>query len=104
MKKEVKLLYQFADQINRDLIIRRCSSDLYQVQFENCGVTLHAKDSHITYMYGRGSTIDEALIDYAKRISGNILVDIYNPYHIVKHDIPTLSKDTYESRNSRLED
>lgn len=94
MKKEVTLLYQFADQIKRDIIIRRRSSDLYQVQFENCGVILHAKDSHITYMCGRGSTVDEALLDYAKRISGNILVDIYNPYHIVKHRVPDLSKGT----------
>lgn len=90
MKEEIKLLYEFADQIRRDLIIRRRSHNLYQVQFENCGVILHSADTQITYMWGRGSTIEEAIIDYAERISGNILVDIYNPYHIVKHDVPKL--------------
>lgn len=90
MKEEIKLLYEFADQIKRDLIIRRRGQNMYQVQFENCGVTLHPADIQITYMYGRGSTIDEALQDYAERISGSILVDIYNPYHIVKHSVPKL--------------
>ena len=90
MRKEIENLYNFADAIKRDLIIRRCSSSLYHVQFENCGVTLHSADSQITYMHGRGETIENALLDYAERISGNILVDIYNSYHIWKYPIPHL--------------
>ena len=90
MKEEIKLLYDFADEIKRDLIIRRRSAGLYQVQFENCGVIRQSADTQVTYMYGRGSTIEDAVLDYAERISGNILVDIYNPYHIVKHEVPKL--------------
>ena len=93
MKKEIENLYNFADAIKRDLIIRRCSRDLYHVQFENCGVTLHSYDSHITYMHGRGATIEDALLDYAERISGSILVDIYNPYRILKYTVPNLIGD-----------
>lgn len=88
MENRVEKLCNFADQIKRDLIIRSCSAGLYHVQFENCGVAIHFTDSHITYVHGRGSTIEAAMLDYAERISGNILVDIYNPYHIVKYNVP----------------
>ena len=90
MENRVEKLCNFANQIKRDLIIRRCSADLYHVQFENCGVAMHSADSHITYVHGRGTTIEEAMLDYAERISGNILIDIYNPYHILKYEIPDL--------------
>ena len=93
MKKEIEHLYNFADAIKRDLIIRRCSRDLYHVQFENCGVTQCITDSHITYMFGRGATIEDALLDYAERISGSILVDIYNPYRMLKYTVPNLIGD-----------
>ena len=83
-------LVKFSKQIKRDLIIRIRTDDVFTVYFEGCGITFDEKDSTIVYAEGRGSTIAQACNDYAKRVSGKTLVDLHNPYNIIRHDVPNL--------------
>ena len=81
---------EFSKQIKRDIVIRIKTSGTITVYFEGCGITFDEKDSAITYAEGRGATIAQAFNDYAKRISGKMLVDLHNPYNIIRHNVPNL--------------
>ncbi len=66
---------EFADVIGADIVIRRHANqnNRYSAQFDNCEVT--EKDSHILCgTYGDGKTAYAAVLDYAVKIRGMILV------------------------------
>jgi len=79
-------IFDYATKVNRFLRITRRPSGAFQVQFEGAevkyGPLLKAE-------FGLGSTIAEALNDYAARISGRVIVfDAWDEKYRQEYRVP----------------
>lgn len=69
-------LYELADILRKDLVGRRYENQgsRFMVQFERCETKDSPTSGVLSGMYGNGKTWEEAAGDYARAISGKLLV------------------------------
>jgi hypothetical protein len=69
-------IYDFADIIDKDIIIRRYSNqdNGFMAEFENAETKNNKSSCVLEGSYGNGESPEEAIIDYSKKIQGRVLV------------------------------
>lgn len=85
-------LYDFADLIDRPLTITRYSNcQRFTVQFDDCEIK---EDVILTYSYGNGATLSDAVNDYCKQLSGKTIVfNAMNSKDRQTYRVPVLTED-----------
>ena len=69
-------IYEFADIIDRDIIIRRYSNqdNRFMAEFENSETKNNKSSCVLKGSYGNGESPEEAIRDYIEEIQGKVLV------------------------------